>query len=161
MDDTDKVYPMKRAAICLLMLLALTLPRLAHAQDFDDEYGPPPYNDVDDGQMLRVAGYILAPFGYALEWGLTRPMHAAATNTPLKPVLSGDTDMKYFGETSNADLLPSGTFAPFEMPANPNAIESDAASHAYYRSSNVLPPVPRNEGYRALSITPDSQPALH
>jgi hypothetical protein len=153
---------MKRAAICLLALLALTLPRLAHAQyTIEDDYGPPPYNDVEDGQALRIAGYILAPFGFALEWGLTRPMHAAATNTPLKPMLSGDTDMKYFGETSNADLLPSGTFAPFEMPANPNAIESDAASHAYYRSSNVLPPVPRDEGYRALSITPDSQPALH
>lgn len=42
MDDTDKVYPMKRAAICLLTLLALTLPRLAHAQyAIDDDNHPP------------------------------------------------------------------------------------------------------------------------
>jgi hypothetical protein len=83
---------MKRAAICLLTLLALILPHLSHAEDFDDEYGPPPYNDVEDGQVLRLAGYILAPFGYALEWGVTRPMHHAATDTPLAPMLSGDTE---------------------------------------------------------------------
>jgi hypothetical protein len=152
---------MKRAAICLLALLALTVPRLAHAQyTIDDNYGPPPYNDVEDGQALRIAGYILAPFGFALEWGLTRPLHDAATNTPLKPILSGDTDIKYFGETSNADQLPSSTFAPFVMPANPNAIESEGTSHAYYRHSNVLPPVPQAEGYRAFPDRPGRQPAL-
>lgn len=153
---------MKRAAICLVTLLALTLPRLAHAQyTIDDDYGSPPYNDVEDGQALRVAGYILAPFGYALEWTVTRPLHHLATDTPLKPVLSGDTDIKYFGETSNADQLPSNTFAPFVMPANPNVIESDAASNAYHRRTDVLPPVPQAEGYRALPYTPGGQPALH
>jgi hypothetical protein len=146
------------------MLLALTLPRLAHAQDFDDEYGPPPYNDVDDGQMLRVAGYILAPFGYALEWGLTRPLHYAATDTPLQPILSGDTEIKYFGQTSNADRLPPNTFEPFAMPANPNGIESDAASATYHAprqsSGNYLPAVPQSQSYQA-PYTPDGQSALH
>jgi len=152
---------MKRAAICLLALLALSLPHLSHAQDFDDEYGPPPYNDVEDGQVLRLAGYILAPFGYALEWGVTRPMHYAATDTALKPVLSGDTEVKYFGQTSNADRLPPSTFAPFVVPANPNAIESDASSAPYQNRSNILPPVPPSQGYRALSYTPGGQSALH
>jgi hypothetical protein len=162
MDDADRVYLMKRAAICLIMLLALTLPRLAHAQyTLEDENGPPPYNDVEDGQLLRVAGYILAPFGYALEWTVTRPMHYTATATPLKPMLSGDTDIKYFGETSNADRLPANTFAPFTMPANPNAIESDSASAPYQYPSDVLPPVPPSQGYRALPYTPGGQSALH
>ena len=160
---------MKRTVICLLALLALTLPRLAHAQaqySLDDDYGPPPYNDVDDGQALRIAGYILAPFGYALEWGLTRPMHYAATDTPLKPMLSGDTDINYFGQTTNADRLPSNTFAPFVVPADPNAIDSDASSAPLRGpgrgSSNVLPPVPQSEpGYRAFPLTGSGQSALH
>jgi hypothetical protein len=159
MDDADKVYPMKRAAICLLTLLALTLPHLAHAQDFDEEYGPPPYNDVEDGQALRVAGYILAPFGYALEWGLTRPLHYAATDTPLEPMLNGDTEVKYFGQTANADRLPPSTFAPFVVPANPNAIESDAASASYQYRTNILPPVPQS--HRVLPYIPGGQSALH
>lgn len=156
---------MKRAAICFLTLLALTLPRLAHAQyTIDDEYGPPPYNDVEDGQALRVAAYILAPFGYALEWGLTRPLHYAATDTPLAPVLSGDTDIKYFGETTNSDRLPANTFAPFRVPANPNAIDpsSDATAAAAYRyRSNVLPPAPRANVYQAPPYLPGGQSALH
>jgi hypothetical protein len=172
MDDTDKVYPMKRATILLMTLLALTLPRFAHAQfTLDNDSGPPPYNDVEDGQALRLAGYILAPFGYALEWTVMRPMHYAATDTAATPMLSGDADIKYFGQTSNADRLPSNTFAPFVMPANPNAIVSDTASAAaasgatasadYHSRTNILPPVPRSEGYRALPPAPGGQPALH
>jgi hypothetical protein len=157
---------MKRAKICFLTLLALTLPRLANAQyAMNDEYGPPPYNDVEDGQALRIAGYILAPFGYALEWGLTRPLHYAATDTPLAPVLSGDTGIKYFGETANSDRLPPRTFAPFSMPANPNAIDptadSAAAAATYHYRSNVLPPVPRSNVYQAPSYLPGGQSALH
>jgi hypothetical protein len=165
MGDTDRVYLMKRAAICLITLLALTLPRLAHAQfTIDDDNGPPPYNDVEDGQLLRIAGYILAPFGYALEWGLTRPLHYAATDTALKPMLSGDTDIKYFGETANSDLLPPSTFAPFTMPANPNALDSNSASAAaaYGYRSNVLPAVPRSKVYQAPPpYLPGGQSALH
>ncbi len=159
---------MSRGAILLLTFLALTVPCLAHAQSeysfeygYDDEYGPPPYNDVEDGQALRIAAYILAPFGYALEWGLTRPLHHAATDTPLAPMLSGDTDIRYFGETANADLLPPNTFMPFSLPANPNAMESDAASTAYRAPSNALPPVPKYRSYRTQpSNPPGGQPAL-
>lgn len=152
---------MKRAVICLLTLLALAMPRLARAQySLDNDYGPPPYNDVEDGQALRIAGYILAPFGYALEWTLTRPLHYVATDTALAPVLSGDTDIKYFGETSNSDLLPPGTFAPFQMPMNPNAIDFEGTSSTHYRRTNVLPPVPAAQGYQSRPSTSGSQPAL-
>ncbi|MBF6560495.1 MAG: hypothetical protein IVW56_09410 [Candidatus Binataceae bacterium] len=134
---------MKRVLIIVAMLLAIGLPRLAHAQNEDDaNYGAAPdYNDVENGQLLQVASYILAPFGYALEWTVTRPLYHLATRTPLAPVLSGDVDIKYFDENSNADRLPPGTFAPFEMPANPNSMESDATPPAVY-DRNVLPPVP-------------------
>lgn len=155
---------MKRAAICLLTLLALVMPRLARAQDlYPDDNGPPPYNDVEDGQLLRLAGYVLAPFGYALEWGLTRPLHHAATDTPLAPVLSGDTEIRYFGQTSNADRLPPGTFAPFQVPANPNSVDfsSSPPLPAYYQAPNVLPPVPSSQGYQAPTYNSGGQSALH
>lgn len=158
---------MKRASIYLLALLAMAVPRLAHAQysqsnNIIDDEAPQPYNDVEDGQALRIAGYILAPFGYALEWTLTRPMHYLATDTALSPVLSGDTDMRYFGETGNSDRLPPETFAPFRMPANPNAIVSDSTPPPEPQAMapsrrNVLPPVP---SYVAPPYS-SGQPALH
>ena len=155
---------MRRSAIILLTVLALGLPRFAQAQaanPIDDDYGPPPYNDVEDGQALRIAGYILAPFGYALEWGLTRPLHYVATDTAAAPVLSGDTDIRYFGETTNADRLPPNTFTPFHVPPNPNAIEPDSAPLAYQPRSNTLPPVRTYESTRTPPASESgSQPAL-
>jgi hypothetical protein len=153
---------MKRALICLVTLVALTLPRLADAQfTSDDDNGPPPYNDVEDGQALRIAGYILAPFGYALEWTVTRPLHYVATDTAAKPVLSGDTDIKYFGETSNSDYLPPATFAPFKMPANPNAMVPDGNTTANYEQRNGLPPVRPNQAAPPSAPASGGQPALH
>jgi hypothetical protein len=155
---------MKRAAICLLTLLAIATPRLARAQDwYDPDEGPPPYNDVEDGQALRIAGYVLAPFGFVLEWGLTRPLHHVATDTALAPMLSGDTEIRYFGQTSNADLLPPGTFAPFQVPANPNSIDfsNSPPLPAYYHAPNVLPPVPSSRVYQAPAYAPGGQSALH
>ncbi len=156
---------MKRIAISLVALLALTLPSLAHAQNSmrdSSEYGPPPYNDVEDGQLLRLAGYVLAPVGYALEWTVMRPLHHLATDTVLTPVLSGDTGIRYFGETANASRLPANTFAPFVMPANPNALDSGVATNTYpRRSSNVLPPVPPARSHRAPASSYGRQPTVH
>jgi hypothetical protein len=162
MGDTAKVYPMRRATIFLLTLSALILPRLGRAQEsFDDNYGPPPYNDVDDGQALRVAAYILAPFGYALEWTVTRPLHTVATDSPLAPVLSGDTDVRFFGQTDNADRLPPATFAPFRLPANPNAIESDAQSRANPQPADTGPPIYQRGNYRSIPYSSGGQSAIH
>src|ERR1700722_9049101 len=156
---------MKRVLSCLLAMLALTLPRLAQAQqyDVDDNYGPPPYNDVDNGQALQLAAYILAPFGYALEWGVTRPLHKAATDSPLAPVLSGDTEIRYFGETNNADRLPAGTFAPFQMPDNPNAMEPDTGPPTFTQQTTALPVVTKTQRYNTQGYVPGSggQSAFH
>jgi hypothetical protein len=136
---------MKRALMALAAMVLLSLPALAHAQfygDDDTEWGPPPYNDVDNGQLLQIFSYTLAPFGYALEWGVTRPLYHLATQTPLAPVLSGDTDVRYFGETSNAALLPPNTFAPFKMPANPNAMEPDTGTQGPTAPARMVAPYP-------------------
>ena len=42
--------------------------------------------------MLKVFSYVIAPIGYALEWGVTRPLHYLATKTSLAPAISGDTE---------------------------------------------------------------------
>jgi hypothetical protein len=149
---------MKRALTVFAMLLAIGLPRLAHAQlEEISNSAPQDYNDVENGQALQLASYILAPFGYALEWTVTRPLHHLATQTALAPVLSGDDNMKYFGENSNADRLPPGTFAPFRMPDNPNSMESDATPPEVY-DRNVLPPVPSSSSYSAAPASYSAAP---
>lgn len=147
---------MKRIVIGLATLAVLAVPMLSRAQDLTDidyqdtgevEYfdeGPPPYNDVEDGQLLKIASYILMPVGWALEHGLTRPLHTLATDSPAAPILGGDTQIRYFGESSNANLLPPDTFRPFLMPANPTQMDTSGGPLVTTRvsvSSSALPPV--------------------
>ena len=139
---------MKRLLVGLVLFAMIVTPILARAQDLgDDEYdieGPPPYNDVEDGQLLKLASYVLMPIGYALEHGVTRPLHDLATNSAAAPVLSGDTEIKYFGEASNANLLPADTFRPFQMPANPTQMDTGSGPMVMTRMNAegpILPPV--------------------
>jgi hypothetical protein len=147
---------MKRIVIGLATLAVFAVPMLSYAQNTGEvgyqntgevEYydqGPPPYNDVEDGQILKLASYILMPVGWALEHGLTRPLHSLATNSAAAPVLSGDTQIRYFGESSNANLLPPDTFRPFLMPANPTQMDTSVGplvTTSVSVSSSVLPPV--------------------
>src|SRR5260370_32760571 len=107
---------MRRAVIGLMAVVMLNWPVLAHAQyGNEDRQDPQRYNDVADGQALKVVSYILTPFGMALEWGLTRPLHSLATNSSVAPLLSGDTEPSYFGQNNNADQLPPGTFGPYTI----------------------------------------------
>lgn len=106
---------MKRVAILLALIATLAAPALARAQwsgDVQqDRLNPYEYQDVDDGQLLKFASYVLTPIGMGLEWGVTRPLNYLATQTPLAPVLSGDKDYYQFGQNDNANLLPPETFA--------------------------------------------------
>lgn len=107
---------MKRVAILLTLIVSLMLPARGHAQwgtiAEEDRLEPYEYQDVDDGQFLKFASYVLTPIGMGLEWGLTRPLHHLATQTLLAPVLSGDKYHTQFGQNNNADLVPPETFAP-------------------------------------------------
>ena len=94
----------------------MSWPIVSHAQyDDEDLQHPNQYNDVEDGQPLKLVSYILNPIGMGLEWGLTRPLHFLATRTPAAPILSGDTERTFFGETDNADQVPPGTFGPYTI----------------------------------------------
>jgi hypothetical protein len=105
----------KRAVILLTLAVGLAIPALVHAQwgiDGPQERSDPyEYQDVDDGQLLKLGSYVLTPIGMGLEWGLTRPLHYLATQTPLAPVLSGDKEHYQFGQNDNASRLPAETFA--------------------------------------------------
>ena len=94
---------------------------------------------------------------------VTRPLHHVATDTALAPMLSGDTQVRYFGQNANADRLPPGTFAPFQVPANPNAIDFSGSPPPppYYQPTNALPPVPTSEVYPAPTYRPGGQSAIH
>ena len=133
---------MKRALIGLVVLVMAAWPLRSHAQYTNDDEGTSQYNDVDDGQALKVVSYILTPFGMALEWGLTRPLHYTATQTAIGPLLSGDTETTYFGSNNNADLLPPGTFAPVVMTGQYSSLPVPAESSS---SSTFAPVVPMQQ----------------
>lgn len=154
---------MKRVAITLLVVLLLAWPILSRAQsDDDDMQGASQYNDAWDGQALRIAGYILTPVGMALEWGLTRPLHAAATRSPISPVLSGDSQGSYLDRNSNSAFVPPDTFTPYRMsssnqlePAEPGNALAPVAPPA----QSLLPPTqlqPTTQGSQ-----PSGQAVLH
>lgn len=147
---------MKRVLIALVVLVMVGWPLLSRAQyGGDDDENGSNYVDVDDGQTLKVVSYILTPFGMALEWGLTRPLHYAATQTAISPLLSGDTETSYFGQTHNADLLPPGTFERPVIPGQYNSLPVPAEATA--RRSTLAPVAPMQQSN--LPQTNLSQPA--
>ncbi|HVN90298.1 MAG TPA: hypothetical protein VMT61_10840 [Candidatus Binataceae bacterium] len=116
---------MKRLVFAVVIAMGLACPMMANAQVNTRWYMGPPsdadtrdpyqYRDVDNAQILQLVAYAMTPAGMVLEWGLTRPLHYLATQTPLAPALSGDIDYYFFGQNNNADLVPPGTFNPSPM----------------------------------------------
>jgi len=147
---------MRRLTICTVMVLALGMPALGLAQQgpYNDKQNPYEYTDTEDGQVLKFASYFIAPIGYALEWGVTRPLHYLATKTPLAPALSGDTE---YSEMYN----PGPTAQPI-VPAAPDNTASSgesAAPETYIERTPVGPakvPAPL-----APLTSPPAQPVLH
>jgi len=151
---------MKRLIIFTLALI-LALPAISHAQtDDQDRQNPTQYRDVEDGQLLKLVSYILTPVGMALEWGVMRPLHYLATQTPAAPALSGDNGPSFFGQNNNANQVPPGTFGPYTInPTNNLQASNNKTLVAVPATGSTLPP--------AQSIPPSKpllsggQPALH
>lgn len=133
--------------------LILCAPSFAHAQYSDlDKQNPNQYTD-DDSQPLKLLSYVLAPIGFALEWGVARPLHYLATDTFLAPVLGANIDN---------DKL---TVAPIAELPPPDQI-TDSAGTAHHDFVVVpLQPLPPAAGAVPQAATPASaspgQPALH
>jgi hypothetical protein len=141
---------MKRLIICFLILI-LAGPAITHAQSGDQEQqNPPPYRDVEDGQVLKLVAYILTPVGMALEWGVMRPLHYLSTQTSAAPLLSGDKGTPFFTENNNAKQVPPGTFA---SPAVNLTNNLQASSNRV-----VIPSAPLGSGPTPAETIPPTKP---
>jgi hypothetical protein len=143
-----------------VLALAVAMPGMALAQQgpYNDKQNPNEYTDTEDGQPIKIVSYFIAPIGYALEWGVARPLHYLATKTALAPIMSGDTERS---EIYN----PGPTAEPIEPFAATNTASSAPAApvtsapqtpQTYIERTPVGPvEVP------APLTTPPGQPALH
>jgi hypothetical protein len=95
---------MRRAIIFLCAALILGVPHLARAQYEDtDRQNPKEYTD-EDSQPLRLLAYFIAPIGFALEWGVARPLHYLATQTFLAPAMNAETREPTFTPPAIAEI---------------------------------------------------------
>lgn len=95
---------MRRAIILLSAALILGVPHLARAQYEDtDRQNPKEYTE-EDSQPLRLVSYFIAPIGFALEWGVARPLHYLATQTFLAPAMDAETREPIFTPPAIAEI---------------------------------------------------------
>jgi hypothetical protein len=149
---------MRRLAVCGALALALAIPSVTLAQQgpYNDKQNPNEYTDTEDGQPLKIFSYLIAPIGYAFEWGVARPLHYLATKTSLAPVMSGDTE---YSEIYN----PGPTVQPIQPLAPPNVAPLASAPPTHLEEMPVAPAAPRSFPPSAppTVITPSGgQPAL-
>lgn len=145
--------------LCMVLGLAMALPAGVFAQQgpYNDKQNPNEYTDTEDGQLLKVVSYFIAPIGYALEWGVTRPLHYLATKTALAPAMSGDTE---YSQMYN----PGANVAPIEpvVPANTasTAPAGESSAPQTYIERTPVGPVAVPPPLAPLT-SPPAQPALH
>lgn len=147
---------MRRVIISIVLVLTLAMTAaVVTASPYNDKQNPNEYTNAEDGQPLKFFSYFLAPVGYALEWGVMRPLHYLATKTPLAPALSGDTE---YSEIYN----PGPTVAPLQplMPANIPA--TSAARHMQPQSPPGSAVMPATPSTHIAPVAPSgTQPVLH
>lgn len=138
---------MWRATLALSAALLIVAPSFAHAQYSQlDRQDPSEYDD-QDSQLLNVFSYALRPLGYMLEWGVARPLHYLATNSPMAPMLGANTD------TDN-DRLPAIT----ELPLPDDIPESNTSHHDTVIKSPFQAPVSSSTPAQSAG---SNQPAIH
>jgi len=144
----------------MVFALAIATPASALAQQgqYNDKQNPNEYTDTEDGQVLNVVSYFLAPIGYALEWGVTRPLHYVATKTSLAPAMSGDTEYSqiYNPGPNVAPIVPA---PPPATTASSSTAGENSAPQTYIERTPVGPvavPPPL-----APLTSPPAQPVLH
>lgn len=143
---------MKNATLLLTAFLLAMSPLVARAQWNGDQdlRDPYQYNDVDDGQLLKIFAYVLTPFGMGLEWGVTRPLHNLATYSDIAPLLAGDRNIHYFGHNNNADLVPPGTFDPAPINLSNFFVSEPPAvpAQSTQRYDTTIPEPPSQHSFR-------------
>ena len=139
------------------------LPALCHAQaSYDNDRQNPKQYTNDDSQPVRLMAYVLSPIGFALEWGVTRPLHYIATDTFLAPVLGGN--------RTPATYVP--TFPPLEpeagSPPPQRAVEAalppteiKPAAPAASKPSQAVSPEPQKSAAPPAQAPAPAQPVMH
>jgi hypothetical protein len=144
---------MWRAAIIISAALIIGVPHFANAQSFDtDSQHPQEYTD-EDSQPLALASYLLYPIGWAVEYGIARPLKWGATKGPLafmyKPIDEDDDGppppIAYIPDNS----LSADSSSPIPAPVS----GAPVTSRPRYGVAQAPPQQPMT--------APSSQPALH
>jgi hypothetical protein len=150
---------MRRLMLCMVVALAIAMPVMARAQQgpYNDKQNPNEYTDTEDGQLLKFVSYFIAPIGYALEWGVTRPLHYLATKTPLAPAMSGDTEYSQINNPGPT-AMPIEPVAPATTASSASADQSSAPQT--YIERTPVGPVTVPQPLAPLT-TPPAQPAMH
>jgi len=142
---------MRKAALILAAVLLLAAPGFARAQNTGmDKQNPGEYTD-DDSQPLKLLSYALAPIGFALEWGVVRPLHYLATDSFLAPILSATTDSDKMTVAPIAELPPLDTITDTTKHEDVTIVPSTAPPPTNPAAEQKASPV---------SVQP-SQPVLH
>lgn len=149
---------MWRAIVCLCVALTVGFPAISHAQSYDNDSENSKQYTNEDSQPLRLMAYVLSPFGFALEWGIMRPLHYIATDTFLAPVLGGASAPERWTppvpplepeagslppqQPSVAAALPPTEVKPAtSAPATPNPVET-GSSEPHEQSAPHVPSAP-------------------
>ena len=105
----------------LLLTLLLASPLRSDAQQQGQQLHDPNEYSEEDSHPVRIFAYLLSPVGVALEYGITRPLHYLATNTPLSAVLDPgkdeDTWSEYYENAGPIGAVPLAQSEP--VPSNP------------------------------------------
>jgi hypothetical protein len=150
-----KVEGMRRIAIFFCAALFVALPTVSHAQYNDnDQQNPKEYHD-EDSQLLAIVADVFYPIGYALEWGVARPLHWLANDSPASPV---------FRPVSGDDTSP-----PPPVPIIPDNTMDEASSTTTspqdwsptHKPVTTNATVIKQSAPSAAASALESQPALH
>ncbi|HUA33954.1 MAG TPA: hypothetical protein VMA09_10145 [Candidatus Binataceae bacterium] len=143
---------MKRAAMVIAAALFLLAPQFAHAQSFvEDRQHPDDYTD-EDSQPLAIASYVLYPIGWAVEWGIARPLKWSATKGPLSFIYK-PADADENGPPPPIAYIPDNSLTAESSSPIPAPVSG--APTARPRYGVVQAPVEQP------IAPPSSQPALH
>src|SRR5258707_4701804 len=120
---------MRRLMLCTFMVLTMAMPAMALAQQgpYNDKQNPDEYTNAEDGQLLKVVSYFIAPIGFALEWGVARPLHYLATQTFLAPAMNAETREPTFTPPAIAEI-PLDDVG--DQPPHPSRITNDVRIHS-------------------------------
>ena len=160
---------MSRLSIALLAVVLLS-PALCRAQYAKDTQNPNEYTQ-EDSNPLKLIFYILSPLGYALEWGVTRPLHYMATQSSVAPMFGSEDTDPVFGDSRFSAVM-GGLPAPIaEMPPGPaEAAPATGRSSVPLQEESVGPPAastvaPSTRSQPSVpppsSSTTTGQPILH